>query len=68
MKISKRGWAEPKATVSIWVMPLATYLIQLPLGTIIPDRQWIWWVAISAMFLTWLILSFKIEKNKDERI
>jgi hypothetical protein len=39
-------------------------MLQKSLGTIIADREWYWWLAISLALLGWLTFNFKIVKTK----
>ena len=64
MKLIKRDFANPIITSNIWVIPTFAYMLQKSLGTIIADREWYWWLAISLALLGWLTFNFKIVKTK----
>jgi ABC-type dipeptide/oligopeptide/nickel transport system permease subunit len=34
------------------------------MGIIIPEREWIWWVFIPSLFMVWVIMNWKIVKDK----
>jgi hypothetical protein len=62
MKIVKKGFSsQPRATISLWLIPTMFYLLQKFLG-IAFHREWVWWVGISTMFLVWVLLNWKIKK------
>jgi len=64
MKITKRNFVNPVTTVNIWFIPTFAYVLQKVLGIINPDKEWYWYVGISFAVLLWLVVNFKIVKNK----
>ncbi len=64
MKIVKREFVSLAKTMNIWFIPTMCYLLQKMGGVIIPSREWIWWVGIPFTVLVWLVINFKIVKNK----
>ena len=64
MKIVKRESVSMAKTMNIWFIPTMCYLLQKMMGVIIPSREWIWWVVIPFTVLVWLVINFKIVKNK----
>jgi len=61
MKIVKRNFANPIGSMSIWLIPMISYLFGKFAG-IEYHREWIWWVGIPTLILGWLLLNFKIKK------
>jgi hypothetical protein len=50
------------STVSIWVIPTMTYLLQKMIGVQFNQYEFIWWIIIPTMFVVWFMLNFKITK------
>jgi hypothetical protein len=67
MKIVRRNsYIHPASTCPLWVIPLITYLVQKLVGLEFNEREYIWWIGISAMFIFWFFLNFKtIWKKKN---
>ena len=66
MKIKKRDFANPLATINIWFIPTLFYLSQKCLGTIIHSREWMYPLGISIALLIWFVFNFKIVTNKNK--
>jgi hypothetical protein len=64
IKVIKRKHVSPTKTMNIWLIPTMCYLLQKMLGIVIPSREWIWWVGILIAVSVWLVVNFKIVKNK----
>lgn len=64
MRIIRRNWANPKSTMYIWIIPTINYVLLKFMGSILPNKEWIWWVTLSLAFTFWIGLTFKIDKNK----
>ncbi len=64
MKIIKKDYVNPIPSMNLWTIPLLTYLLQKAVGYINPNKEWYWYVGISLAFILWLIINFKIVKNK----
>lgn len=63
MKITKRHWhSSPGATINIWFIPTLTYLIQKVGGVSFNQYEWIWWIGIPALMITWFLMNFKVIK------
>ena len=62
MKIIKREFAWPVATINIWFIPTLTYTMQKVGNTQFNEFEWLWWVAIPSMFVLWFVINFKIKK------
>lgn len=63
MKIVKRFYGMPIQTMNIWFIPTLAYLWQKSLGSIRPDKEWMWLAIIPAMIVLWFIFNFKIVKK-----
>lgn len=64
IKIKNKGRAlSPITTSPVWIIPTITYLCEKLVGTIQPDREWIWWVSIPVPFLIWFFYHYKLVKN-----
>jgi hypothetical protein len=61
MKIVKRNFANLAGSISIWLIPMLSYLFG-KVGGVEYHREWIWWVGIPTLILGWLLLNFKIKK------
>jgi len=64
MKIVKREFINLTTTMNFWLIPTKCYLLQKMVGIVIPSREWIWWVGILFAVLVWLVVNFKIVKDK----
>ena len=64
MKIRKRDeWSDPKLSMVIWLIPTMGYLLNKMAGIIIPGREWLWFVTIPMLFMTWFMINFVITKK-----
>ena len=62
MKIVKRSFmSNPKGSMTIWFIPTMFYFFGKVSGMNY-HREWIWWVALPALFLSWVLFNFKIKK------
>lgn len=66
MKIKKRDFTNPLATMNIWFIPTLAYLWQKSLGTIIPNKEWMWSVGIVMTLIIWFVFNFKIVINRNK--
>ena len=64
MKIEKRFFASPMATISLWFIPTLVYSLGKLGGTVYNKYEWVWWFGIPTLFLAWFILNFKVVKEK----
>jgi hypothetical protein len=62
MKIIKRELARPSASLTLWIIPLMSYVIQKVGGVKMNDLEWIWWVGIPSMFTLWFFLNWKLKR------
>jgi len=62
MKIEKRGYHSPAATIQLWIIPIVFYLTQKIAGTKHNELEWLWWVLIPGMFTLWFLINWKIKK------
>ena len=62
MKVIKREWARPGATVTLWLIPLMSYVLQKLGGMKMNHLEWIWWVCIPSMMIIWFFVNWKINK------
>jgi hypothetical protein len=64
MKITKRHWySSPGLTVSIWLIPTLSYLIQKVGGVEFNQYEWVWWVVIPILIVIWFFINFKLNKS-----
>lgn len=63
MKIQKREWARPLHTITLFLIPLMTYLIYKISGVEM-KREWLWWIIIPVMIITWGLINFKLSSKK----
>ncbi len=66
MKITKKEWARPGATVMLWVIPTILYTLQKLTGVQMNNREWLWWTVIPALFMLWAIINFKVVKGNEQ--
>ena len=59
MKIVKRKYAQPIATINIVLIPLFTYVIGKAGMMQYNEYEWIWWVTIPVLLILWLVINFK---------
>jgi hypothetical protein len=59
MKIVKRDFANPAASITLWFIPTMTYTIQKLGGMQFNKYEWVWWVGIPALIALWFIINFK---------
>jgi hypothetical protein len=65
MKLVRRNkYINPLSTVSLWGVSLFLYIRFKSMGVIIPEREWTWWVLIPSLFMVWVIMNWKIVKDK----
>lgn len=63
MKIVRRdSYIHPASTSPLWVIPSISYLLQKVIGLEFNEREYVWWIAIPAVFTFWFLLNFKITK------
>lgn len=63
MKIVKRSlYSNPTGSMTIWLIPTMSYLMQKAGGMQFNKYEWIWWVGIPTLILGWLLLNFKIKR------
>jgi hypothetical protein len=62
MKLVKRGFSsQPLGSMTLWLIPTMSYMFGKVVG-IIYHREWIWWVMIPILILSWVLLNWKIKK------
>jgi len=66
MKISKRTEVCGICTASLWWIPIMSYFFMKVNGVEF-HNEWLWWVAISTMFLIWGLLNWKITIKNDKK-
>ena len=59
----KRTYANPSATITMFLIPLMTYLMGKGLGVKYNSLEWIWIPIILSMFILWFLINFKIERK-----
>jgi hypothetical protein len=65
MKLVRRNkYINPIASIPLWGVSLFSYIMVKGMGIIIPEREWIWWVFIPSLFMVWVIMNWKIVKDK----
>ena len=65
MKLVRRDKdINPLKTMSLWCVSLFIYILNKSLGIIDPEREWIWWGVIPSLFVVWVIMNWKIVKDK----
>lgn len=65
MKIVRRNEnVNPLETSPLWGISLFSYIMVKGMGIIDPEREWIWWVSIPSLFMVWVIMNWKIVKDK----
>lgn len=62
MKITKREWARPGTSVTIWAIPLMSYVFQKSVGVKMNHLEWIWWLTIPSAIAIWFFINWKIKK------
>ena len=63
MKITKRvGYQSPTGTMTIWLIPTISYLLQKLGGMQFNQYEYVWWIVIPVLFVVWFILNFKLTK------
>ena len=67
MKITKREWARPGATVMIWAIPTMSYTLQKLAGIQMNSREWLWWIVIPGLVMLWAIINFKVVKDNEQQ-
>jgi hypothetical protein len=64
MKIIKRDLHKSlTSSAALFVIPALTYVFLKSQGTIIPGREFLWWITIGLTFITWIIINFKLTKK-----
>lgn len=56
--------SQPLSNMTLWLIPMMTYLIG-KVGGLTYHREWIWWVVIPVMVLIWVLLNWKIKYRND---
>ena len=64
MKLTKRAFAQPIGTATLWVIPFMTYGMLRLSGALLPEKEWIWLVFLPLVCATWFTVNFKISKKK----
>ena len=59
LKVVKRGFTNPVATINLFLIPLLTYIL-CKSGGVKYHHEFIWWITIPAMMLIWFVVNFKI--------
>ena len=62
-KLSKRDFANPLGSITIWIIPTLTYIMLSMNGVIKEDREWIWLTMIPLLFVLWIVINFKIKND-----
>lgn len=64
MKLVRRNKnVNPLETSPLWGIALFSYIMVKGMGVIIPEREWIWWIALPSLFMIWVIMNWKIVKD-----
>ena len=63
MKIKKRLFMNPMATISLWLIPTLTYVMGKLGGMEYNQYEWVWWVGTPILFSAWFILNYKVVKE-----
>jgi hypothetical protein len=64
MKLVKKKYSNPASSMHIFGIPILSYIIQKSIGMISNGKDMYWLICISLTFLVWLIINFKLTKNK----
>jgi len=65
MKVVRiNSYISPLSSITLWFIPAFTYLLQKVLGIQHNEYEYVWWIGISAMFIFWFFLNFKIVWKK----
>ena len=63
MKITKRaGHQSPTGTMTIWLVPIISYLLQKLWGINFKQYECVWWIVIPILFIVWFTFNFKVIK------
>ena len=62
MKITKRKFVNPVATMNLWIIPTLAYTMQKVGGVQFNEYEWVWWIGIPSLVILWFFINFKIEK------
>lgn len=62
MKIVKRDFAQPLGSVTLWLIPTLSYLIQKVGGIQFNEYEYVWWIGIPVMVVLWGLINWKIKK------
>lgn len=62
-KLKKRTFASPSTTITLFLIPLMTYLMGKGMGVKYNSLEWIWIPIILGMFIFWFFINFKIERK-----
>lgn len=66
MKITKRDRHQtPTGTITIWLIPTISYIIQKLWGVQFNEYELIWWIVIPISFIVWFIPNFKVTKDNE---
>ncbi len=68
MKLERRFLANPMTTITLWLMPTLIYGLGKLAGTEYNEYEWVWWFGIPVLFLSWVILNFKLVRRQDGRV
>lgn len=63
MRITKREWVSPIATMNLWFIPTMAYTMQKLVGVKFNENEWYWWIVIPVLFAVWFAINFKIDKQ-----
>ena len=61
MKITKRNFVNPLATMNLWIIPTWAYTMQKLGGVQFNEYEWVWWIGIPSLIILWFFINFKIE-------
>lgn len=64
MKIVKRDFANPAASITLWFIPTVAYTIQKLEGMQFNEYEWLWWVSIPALVILWFMINFKTSSTR----
>ena len=67
IKITKREWARPGASVMIWAIPTMSYTSQKLAGVQMNSCEYLWWILIPGLVMLWAIINFKVVKNNEQQ-
>lgn len=59
----RRNYLNPFSSINLWLIPTIMYIIVKSTGTLLPDREFVWWIIIPTMLILWFFFNWKITKK-----